>query len=66
MTVVQEYTGAIFYAELGERDQAFEMLHRAVDARVPLVSYLLVDPRLDALRPDPRFKALVARTRLDR
>lgn len=66
MGPVQEYTGAIFYAELGDRDQAFAMLHRAVDARVPQVSYLLVDPRFDTLRPDPRFKSLVARTRLER
>ncbi|HEX2061806.1 MAG TPA: tetratricopeptide repeat protein [Thermoanaerobaculia bacterium] len=66
MGPVQEYAGAIYYAELGDRENAFSMLHRAVDARAPMVSYLLVDPRFDTLRPDPRFKALVARTRLVR
>ena len=46
---------------LGERDAALELLARAVDARDPSVLWMAVDPRLDPVRTDPRFQALLAR-----
>jgi hypothetical protein len=46
---------ARIHAALGEKDQAFEWLHKACDERDPLVVFLKVDPTLDNLRIDPRF-----------
>ena len=45
---------------LGERDRAVELLSNAVAARAPSVLWLAVDPRVDAIRNDPRFAAMVA------
>jgi TolB-like protein/Tfp pilus assembly protein PilF/tRNA A-37 threonylcarbamoyl transferase component Bud32 len=45
---------------LGERDRAVELLSASVDARNPSVLWMAVDPRLDPLRGDARFVALVA------
>jgi tetratricopeptide (TPR) repeat protein len=59
-----DYTVAHYYAQLGDRDRAFSYLERAIDERVPSVSYIMVDPRVDSLRSDSRFNALVARTKL--
>jgi hypothetical protein len=49
--------GAI-HAALGDRDQAFEWLTRAVQERSGWVAYVRVDPRLDDLHADPRFERL--------
>ncbi|HYC88505.1 MAG TPA: tetratricopeptide repeat protein [Thermoanaerobaculia bacterium] len=57
-----DYHLATFYAQLGDRDRAMELLDRAVRSHVPAVSFVLVDPCLDAVRGDPRFTALLART----
>ena len=49
---------------VGEMDKAFMYLGRAVDARSAGLLYLNVDPVYDALRPDPRFAAVVAQVGL--
>jgi TolB-like protein/Tfp pilus assembly protein PilF len=54
------YELGVIRAALGERDQAFEWFRRAVQERSGWIAYLRVDPRLDALRADPRFGSLVA------
>jgi DNA-binding winged helix-turn-helix (wHTH) protein/tetratricopeptide (TPR) repeat protein len=64
--VFNDYFLALYYAQLGEKDRAFALLDQAIDSRIPVVSYIMVDPRLDALRGDPRFNALVARMKLGR
>ena len=46
---------------LGDREQALAHLERAVEERDPAVLWLAVDPRVDALREHPRFRALVAK-----
>ena len=61
-----DFGRAIYYAEVGDRERAFAMLERAIATRTPSVSYLLVDPRFDPLRTDPRFNTLIAGTNLGR
>ena len=55
---------ATLYAALGDRDQAFAWLERVYEERRGFVAYLKVDPRIYALRQDPRFAALLTRMRL--
>lgn len=61
---VPAYDIALVCAGLGRRDQALDYLARACDERSGWVTYLRADPRLDLLRPDPRFTALLRRVRL--
>jgi len=65
---VSPYSIAMVYTGLGEKDQAFEWLQRACEDRsVWLIHlHLKVDPRLDSLRPDPRFTALLEKMRLEK
>ena len=46
---------------LGERSAALELLSSAVSERNPNVLWIAVDPRLDPLRGDARFQALIVR-----
>jgi TolB-like protein/tetratricopeptide (TPR) repeat protein/tRNA A-37 threonylcarbamoyl transferase component Bud32 len=52
---------AIIYAALGEKDQAFRWLERALSERDEEMTIIKVDPRLDTLRTDVRFDRLVER-----
>ena len=52
------------YAALGDADSAFDWLDRAVDERRGWLVYLNVEPMLDPLRGDPRFRRLLQRMRL--
>jgi len=61
---VSSYYIALIYAGLGEKDLAFEWLENAYKERSDLLVYLNRDPRLDSLRPDPRFADLVKRVGL--
>lgn len=58
------YTRAEVYAQLGQKDQAFEDLDRAVRTRDHRVTQIKVNPKLDSLRSDPRFAALLQRMNL--
>jgi serine/threonine-protein kinase len=49
------------YAGLGDDDQAFDWLDRALAERSASLVYLEIDPTLDRLRSDPRFTELVRR-----
>lgn len=53
------YEIGIVHAVLGDLDEAFKWLSRAVQERSGWIAYLLVDPRLDPFRGEPRFKSLV-------
>ena len=50
---------ATIYTALGDREAAFDLLNRAVSARVQNVVWLKVDPRFAPLHADPRFAALL-------
>jgi TolB-like protein/Tfp pilus assembly protein PilF len=58
------YEVATIYAGLGERDAAFEWLGKAVEARADCVPWIKPDPKIDPLRSDPRYAALLRRVGL--
>ena len=57
---------ALVYAGLGEQDEAFRSLEKAIELRAPwpFVIVLKVDPRFDSLHEDPRFQDLLGRMNL--
>ncbi|HYL73736.1 MAG TPA: winged helix-turn-helix domain-containing protein [Bryobacteraceae bacterium] len=63
---VPGYDVATIYAALGQRDEAFAELQKAYNQRAEWLGYLKVDPQLDTLRSDPRFRDLLRRLALDR
>jgi adenylate cyclase len=56
------YFVATFFAELDEKDKAFAMLNEAVETMDQHTSQMKVDPFMDPLRDDPRFKEMLRRT----
>ena len=52
------------HAQLGEKDQAFEWLEKAYEARSSSLINLKVKPLYDPLRDDPRFHDLLRRMNL--
>ena len=52
---------ACLYARLGDKDKAFEYLEKTYQERSDIINELLVEPRLDPLRDDPRYADLVHR-----
>jgi serine/threonine-protein kinase len=61
---VSPYHFAVVHAALGNTDEAFRRLEEACAARSEALVWLKVDPRLDPLRPDPRFDSLMRRVGL--
>ena len=61
----RKYVSPVFiarlYANLGQRDQAFEWLDEAFRERSGRLAWLKVDPLFDSLRSDPRFPVLLQR-----
>lgn len=53
--------GTCFYAKLGEKDAALDLLTRAVDKGFGKRDWIEQDPDYDSLRDDPRFTALMSR-----
>jgi TolB-like protein/Flp pilus assembly protein TadD/predicted Ser/Thr protein kinase len=58
------FGAALVHTGLGEKDEAFRSLERAIELRAPFVTALKVDPRFDSLRQDPRFPNLLRRVNL--
>jgi TolB-like protein/DNA-binding winged helix-turn-helix (wHTH) protein len=59
------YMLATIYAGLGEKDRAFELLEQAYEERSMDIAWSFkADPRIDNLRSDPRFQALLRRVGL--
>lgn len=52
---------AILHAQLGNSDEAFRWLDRAIEDRTRDLIYLKVDPSYDPLRKDPRFAEALRR-----
>ncbi|HXF96582.1 MAG TPA: tetratricopeptide repeat protein [Gemmatimonadales bacterium] len=55
---ISPYDLAAVYAGLGDREQAFSLLNQAASEGAAQIIHLRWDPRLHALRDDPRFRAL--------
>jgi TolB-like protein/DNA-binding winged helix-turn-helix (wHTH) protein/Tfp pilus assembly protein PilF len=55
---------AEIYAQLGQKDQAFEWLERNYQEHTFWMPFLAVHPHLDPLRSDPRFSGLMRRMNL--
>ena len=58
---VSPYSLAAVYTGLGNADRAFALLNRAFHSRDRGMASLLVAPRFDTLRADPRFSDLLRR-----
>jgi len=61
---VPPYLIAVVYGSLGDKENAFAWLDKAYDERFGHLVYLKVQPMLDSLRSDPRFRDLMRRVKL--
>jgi hypothetical protein len=52
---------SMYYAQLGEKDQALALLEKAYEKLDGEMHTLKVNPRWDPLRDDPRFQDLLRR-----
>ena len=62
---VSAYEIAEVYISLGEIESAFEWLEKAYEERSRALVFLKVEPRLDPIRSDPRFKTLLDKMNLE-
>jgi tetratricopeptide (TPR) repeat protein len=59
---IDAFSVALVYAGLGERDHALDWLENAYDNHSGWLTQMAKnDPRLDGLRPDPRFQNILWR-----
>ncbi len=58
---VAAYDIALIYAALGDTENTFQWLERAMEDRSALLNFLAQDPMFDAFHGDPRFASLVQR-----
>jgi len=58
-TYVNPFSFFSTHLALGQNDQAFERLEEAVQSHLTGMIFIRVNPELDPIRTDPRFKALV-------
>jgi TolB-like protein len=58
---VQWVSVAMLYARLGETEKALDALDEAYAERSRALAYIAVEPQLDPLRAEPRFREMVAR-----
>lgn len=52
---------ALIYMGLGDNDSAFEWIDKALQERSGYLAYFAVDPKVDMLRSDPRFREVLKR-----
>lgn len=63
-TGVSPFFIALVYAGLGDVENGTQWLQRSVDERAGSARYLIIEQRLEPLRKDPRYGALMQRTGL--
>lgn len=63
---IDAYFVATYYGIAGDREAAIEWLRRSAAARDPRICYLMVDPRFEIVRGDPRLAAIAAQTGVGR
>jgi len=61
---VSSYHVAVIHIALGDMDEGINWLERAYVEQSPWIGYLGVDPRLDPVRTDPRFRSLLTKAKL--
>jgi serine/threonine protein kinase/tetratricopeptide (TPR) repeat protein len=61
---VPQYSLAITYFGLGDKERVFQYLEKAFEGREDTLLHLKTEPLLDGLHSDPRFKDLVRRVGL--
>jgi serine/threonine protein kinase len=61
---VSSYDVALVYAGLDEKDRAHAWLEKAYEENNGWLSFLNIEPRFDALRPDARFQELIKKVGL--
>jgi eukaryotic-like serine/threonine-protein kinase len=65
-TYVNAFEVALIYAALGDKQTALQWLEKAYIERSDFMIYLVIDPRLDSLRSEPKFIDLTRRLGLSR
>lgn len=63
---IPPYSMALMQAGLGERDEALQWLERAYEGRDVHLVFLVVEPKWDPYRQEPRFVDLLNRCRFKR
>ncbi len=67
LVIDQVYRGlALVYAALGENDSAFKCLEQSYERHEEAILSLKVDPKVDPLRSDPRFAALLKKIGIEK
>jgi len=62
---VFEFYKAPYYFILGEDDKGFECLEKAFALKNPFMPYIKVEPLLDNIRSDPRYKEILRKMNLE-
>jgi hypothetical protein len=62
---VPSYWIAMIHVGLGDKDNAFSWLERAVQERSSWLAWAKVEPRFDSLHADPRFDSLLGEDAAD-
>ena len=64
--VISAWAIAVLHASLGDVDEAYRWLDVAIQEKATGLTLVRVHPRLDSIRSDPRYSALVERVGLGR
>jgi tetratricopeptide (TPR) repeat protein len=59
---VSPYLIGMVYVNMGDKENALAQLEKALEIRDGRVVWLGVDPQFEALRENPRFKAILRQT----
>ena len=62
---LEPFNVSLVHVGLGDRDRALAWLRKCARERSPGLVFLKVEPALDPLRSDPRFKALLRQLRIE-